>query len=327
MPKQDFSKYEFDQKEADKLENQVQGREFSGVYCPNRNDHKACAVCRDVKVLWEAHNQTGLDKSKFRDKAKKYQATAAVFMNVVFPENPSEVKILQCGIKVAQSLVNGIKYMKWGSIYHPQKGFTMTINKSTKDGYNTYTPSPNVEKGKRELADLSVLERMYNLDKIEEIRQGADIFNVSSMEVNKSIDVDILPGWDSGNPHQFFKIVYYHFKVGPEAIKEGIPKEGALPTDDDEGPWGGENKKESPFDTDMPATKQEKPKEIKKLIYNRENAPQCFGTLFDEADDGCNAIECSQIREACKEELMKKKAAKKGGTAVQEEKKMDDIPW
>ena len=320
-----YDKYTVSDDDLKMLDNMLNKREFSGVYCPRRNDKGNCAVCRDVAKLWQLHNDTGTAQSKFSEKARRYGVSAQVYMNVVFPDDPSSVKILQCGTKMASEIVNGMRFMGWRNITNPTDGCTMIVHKSqSNDGYNVYSPSPDMETKGRKLEDMSVLDRLYNLDNIEELReQGADIYDIKSMD--KVIRFDILPGWNPKTPGVFIKKVFYHFNIDPSAIETGIDDpvlNGSDNSTEDGGVIGGSTGDDAPMEWDSNpspdpaiATKQEE----EQIVYSLDNPPGCFGGMFfDENDkdaDGCNGPQCVNIREECKRRKEKLIAEKKASRA------------
>jgi len=295
----------YEKGDLDKLEKMTNDRQFSGVYCPRRNDQKNCAVCRDVRKLWDYHNDTGLEVSKFSEKAKRFNAAAAVYMNVIFPNEPSTVKVMQCGIKMLTKLVNGMKYQKWGNVHSPTAGRTIIVHKEKDDrGFNAYTPSPDTEKGKRELDDMTVLDNLYDLDRVAEMRENGtvDVFNISSIE--RTVEFDILPGWDAEDRKIFFKTVYYHYNIDPDAIERGI---GDAFTDVES-----DVEEDTPFVADNDQVENTAVKEEPKVKrYTIDNAPSCCGIEFDPNDHssiGCGAVECEDIYDYCAEATAKFKA-------------------
>ncbi len=293
--------YDLSENDLKIMHNRVSQKSFSGVYCPRRNDNKFCAVCRDVAALWNKHNETGLETSEYSKKAKTYKAGASVFMNVIFPDNPSEVRILQCGIKMLQGITNGIFYQDWGPVYHPEKGMTIKVLKSVDSGFNTYTPSPDISKGKRALEDSSVLDNLFDLSTIDALRETVEIFNISSIE--KSIAFDILPGWDTSDPHNFWQTRYYHYNISEEAIKDGIPSTPHIQEteeSDEDIPFNQPPKQKMEDDVQFEGEEYETKKpEEKTKKYTLENPPGCFGQYFDKTDDDCNDASCDDIRTAC----------------------------
>ena len=293
MAQENYDQYDVGSDYLDELEKNINQRQFSGIWCPWRNDKKPCEVCRDVRKLWNMHNETKLEKSKYSERAKKYNASASVFMNVVFPDNPSEVRILQCGIKMLQALVNGMKYQDWGVVWHPAKGMTIGVIKSSDSGYNTYTPSPDIKKGVRTIEDMGVLDKLHNLDLIDDLMDTVDVFNINTIDKNRKFSFDILPGWKEAERGTFYKIVYYHYNITPEAITDGIPDL-----------YGQEEEK---VPTDFPSTTTEKteveePKVVEEtVVYTRDSAPGCFGKFYSENDEQCKDPSCAEIRADCAE--------------------------
>jgi len=332
MPKGVKDPYDFNPEAAmAEQEKKLTQRSFSGVYCPRRNDNQKCQICADVSRLWSLHNDTGQERSKYSEKARKYGASAHVYMNVVFPDEPSEVRILRCGIKMCQAIVNGMRYTGWGNVIHPAKGTTMIVHKTKGEGgFNTYNPSPDFQAGPRKLADMSVLERLHNLDDMDELRdQGVEEFNITTVGDNKTIKFDILPGWKEGVPQDFFKVIYYHYNVPPEAVEEGVKDPILRPVTDGGAPTEDFPVVEEDFSPDLRDTTTDaewehsttetqnapsaSPDDTTPMQFTMENKPACFGKEFEEDDPtegGCMDAACDNIREACRKATAKYRAKK-----------------
>lgn len=301
MPKKTKDIYDLSEEDLKNMESRVSQKSFSGVRCPRRNDNKFCAVCRDVEALWNAHNDTGLETSEFSKKAKTYKAGASEFMNVVFLDAPSEVKVLQCGIKMLQGITNGILYQEWGPVYHPTKGMTIRVLKSTDSGFNVYTPSPDISKGKRALEDKSVLDKLHDLSDIDTLRETVEIFNINSIE--KSVAFDILPGKE--RPSFFWKEVWYHYNISEEALKDGIPSTPNVTVEEEEDvPFNTESKHEMEEDVQFEGEHEDKEEKTAK-VYSLDNAPGCFGQFYDAEDQDCQDASCKDIKSACAKKTAK----------------------
>ena len=329
MPKGTKDPYDFDVETAlQEQEKKLSQRGFSGVFCPRKNSGEKCMICRDVDSLWRAHNDTGLERSQFSEKARKYGASAHVYMNVVMPDEPSEVKVMRCGIKMCQAIVNGMRYTGWGNVIHPDKGHTMIVHKTKGEGgYNTYNPSPDFKTGPRQLADKSVLDRRYNLDEMDDLRnQGVEEFNISSLGDNKVIRFDILPGWKADAPQEFFKVLYYHYNVSPEAVEVGVQDPVLTPTTN--------GKSDVDYGVEEEVFKDNAPKAepmvdrtaqpVPEMKFTMQNKPSCFGREYepdDPTEGGCADPMCEDIAVACARATAKYRAKSKPQPVE------DDIPF
>lgn len=305
-----FDIYAYNEEDIEKLERSLNKRDFSGIWCPKKNDRGKCAVCNDAHKLWQMHNETGLSDSKFSEKAKRYGATPQYYMNVVFPDNPSKVFIIQCGKKLINELLSGVRYKGWKAVWHPAAGSTIIVHKKKDGKWNEYSPSPDMNNVKRSLKDLSVLDKLYNLDDIRTLRDsGAALFDIKNMD--KTISFDILPGWDSTNPNVFYKEVFYHFNVSEDAIEDGIDDPILNGVDE---PVVEQPPQHQRVDTPAPTEQKQEPVKTGPVIHTLEHTPGCFGTYFDPSDkdpEGCNSVSCSAIRSSCEVEFKKKRGAMK----------------
>lgn len=318
--KRDFDEFDFDENQMNEAEQSLNVKAFYGVRCPG----SGCAVCRDVSQLWDKHRDSGYgqqDESKYSKRARKFGKKRLIYMNVVFPDKPDEVRIMECGIKMQRAIMDGIRRQGWGNIVHPKEGMTLKVIRSEEGGFPSYIPSPDIAKGKRALEDMSVLDNLYNLDRIDELREGGvDIFKINT--IKDSVTFDILPGWNPDKRHIFYLLSFYHFNVTPGAIETGISgniestadkivdedrdesatkssfdnndgKVDSTPPDWDKGgDWGDEQQKPEPEEQ-----KNSEPEATPK--HTIETAPKCFGLFYEEEDEGCQETSCDDIREEC----------------------------
>ena len=157
------------------------------------------------------------------------------------------------------------------------------------------------ETGLETLEDSSVLDNLFDLSTIDALRETVEIFNISSIE--KSIAFDILPGWDTSDPHNFWQTRYYHYNISEEAIKDGIPSTPHIEEteeSDEDIPFYQPPKQKMEDDVQFEGEEYETKKpEEKTKKYTLENPPGCFGQYFDKTDDDCNDASCDDIRTAC----------------------------
>jgi len=203
MTKKD--EYMLDPEEQAQFQNETKGSS-SGEVCPKRNPkiNGSCAVCEKVSQLWGLFNSNG-DK-KYEKAAKDLGAKCSNFLNVVFPDNPNKLVLMEIGKKAGDQIYNGIRNTGWTDIVHPKKGIgrEMRCTKSSDGGYNVYSMSPELQNADWDVPK-EVLDARYNLDNIIEIieEDKIEVFKISTLKMDESLRFRMLPAWnnDSENRH------------------------------------------------------------------------------------------------------------------------------
>ncbi len=273
----------------------------NGIICPKRNLSIGgrCYVCDALAKIFQT---TTKGSPKWKLAAKK-AAKAAYFLNVVFPENPEKVVLLQIGKDAGNVIIHNNEKDKWLDIAHPKagKGREMEITKTIGgDNYPKYSISPMLEHADWDIPE-EVLNNLYNLDEenlIKIIQEGTvDIYKVSKMKADETMSFRICPPWRNGKlgdkNRRIMTAVFRHWGGvtqeevdGKEMLDLSVPEEieeSGLVTSDE--PNVIEDKEFS-----MPEL-QEKPKTRRR----------CFGKedLYDSEDQMC--IECPDRKECVSE--------------------------
>lgn len=193
--------YMLDPNEAAKQ--QSEGRIASeGIICPKRNASigRKCHVCDALSKVFQ-QSERG---SPMWDMASSKAAKATYFLNVVFPENPNKVVLMQIGKEVGNTILSRNTQGKWLDIAHPKadKGREMEITKSVGDGnYPKYSVSPSLDKASWDVPDEAI-QNLYNLDQgnlIQMVQEGkVEIFKVSSMKTDETLTFRICQPWRHG---------------------------------------------------------------------------------------------------------------------------------
>ena len=101
MPKKD--PYLIDPQDYVEYENKKLKNQNLGVFCPKRNFKEPCKVCDIVQKLFN----TGREEDE--EIARQKMAKCNFYLNVVFPEDPAKVQLLEIGKKAGSQIIEGIK--------------------------------------------------------------------------------------------------------------------------------------------------------------------------------------------------------------------------
>ena len=210
------------------------------------------------------------------------------YLNVVFPEDPAKVQLLEIGKKAGSQIIEGIKQKGWKDIAHPgaNKGRLMQITKSKDGDYNQYTATPDLEK-----ADWSVpkeaIDARYDLNNVIDVLKSGEveIFKISSIKQDETLSFRILPPVPSDEGKSYIMaIVWRHWGgVTEDEILGNVDIDLTLPS-------AKEDSVESMLDFGTEEVKDKK--------------PDCFGldSCFEEGHPDC--ISCSEYK-ACRREVAK----------------------
>jgi len=272
----------------------------SGLICPKRNKSisKPCKVCDYIQSqVWAKQYP---EKHPARNWAAQKGAKATFFLNVVFPEKPTEVKVLEMGSKAGSQIFDGVNNLGWTDITHPKKnmGREMMVTKGKKDGYPFYTISPDLNKADWEVKKPT-LASAFNLTNIISMIQDEELteenhLKVSTMKDGETLRFRILPHWDDGAGNtNFMTVAWRHWGVSQAQIDgdEGLNwQEVELSPDDNV---------KAPFDATT------KPEEVKDSVPDKaetkpkDKRPRCFGnaTYYDPEDKDCTPVNCAFVDE------------------------------
>jgi len=269
-----------DEEEAKKQEKEFSGKS-EGLICPKRHNLGPCAVCDEVRRLWNTGNK------KDEELARQKGAKVNYYLNVVFPDNPDKVVLLEIGKKAGDAIIYGIAHEGWVDIAHPTKGKgrEMKITKRKGDGgYNTYSATPDLEK-----ADWSIgkeaLENLHNLDNILELVKTEEIFKVSSIKMDETLRFRICPPWNMEEGNKKIMVpVWRHWGVTQAEIDGTSKMDFGEESDDVEPPWEEEPEKSEESEPEKKEGKR----------------PACFGDgdCWDENDDECTS--CKWFKKCAK---------------------------
>ena len=278
--------YLLDVDEHNKLKKETRGgRKY--VICPRLNPSIGgkCYVCEEVSRLYDSN-----DQEKIRIASEK-RAKQTFYLNVVFPENPSKVVIMEVGKNIGNEIIDGINDELYRDIAHPKakKGRLCRIKKVKGDsGYPKYMLNVLPDRPDWEVPK-EALDNLFNLDDIISLLEEEDIFRISSINYNDSLIFRICPPWDNGKGNKrVIAYVFRHWGVTQDEVDGKTPISGVdnEQYDTTELPW--ESQPGAPAQEDKQASSPQKKK------------PMCFGLprFFNASDDQCRA--CNEYAE-CKE--------------------------
>lgn len=167
------------------------------VPCPQKNDKKSCIACAEVKRLRAAGK---------KDEAKELASKPRFFANVVRNEPEPHVFKWEFGQTIMDALMEIMLDGDYGDITHPQTGRLLHVTRKGTGMMDTrYSVIPGGSQ--RPLPDMSVLERLHDLDNArpdidtEEVRrfmsgevqpaEGATDFDPAKFEEEK--DAEYIP--------------------------------------------------------------------------------------------------------------------------------------
>jgi len=191
-----------------------------GVVCPKHNltINKPCAVCVQVKALYDDGS------AEKKDLAGKMSAKPNYYAYVVFPANPDKAVLFEMGKKAGDTIKYGIRMKGWYDIANPKKGVgrELKITKFKGDrGYNAYSVEPSLEKLTYDVGKAALSGRK-NFDDILSIVETDEIFKVSSLKMDETITVMVLPDLDLERKWPVVS-VWRHWGVTQDEIEGKIP--------------------------------------------------------------------------------------------------------
>jgi hypothetical protein len=291
--------YLIDEKALESLEGAAKSSTGGGVFCPRKNPalHGECAVCKVVSQLF---NGSESDKNI----ARRIMAKCTWFGNVIFPQNPNKIVLLEMGKKAGDDILYGMKKKEgWGSITNPAKGKgrELTLTKYRGEGgRNAYSVELALDRAEYDVPK-PVLDNLYDLDTIIELLKTEDIFRVSSeLKIDERLTFRLLPPWDATKnwPLMF---VYRHWGVTEEQVR------GEKPVELLEVPSTFDSEGGSPSTTEAPPWEEEKTRAEEPAVETKsgERKPPCFGrpVVFEAESEEC--LSCKFYR-ACAKEVSSK---------------------
>jgi len=191
-----------------------------GVVCPKHNltINKPCAVCVQVKALYDDGS------AEKKDLAGKMSAKPNYYAYVVFPANPDKAVLFEMGKKAGDAIKYGIRMKGWYDIANPKKGVgrELKITKFKGDrGFNAYSVEPSLEKLTYDVGKAA-LDGRKNFDDILSIVETDEIFKVSSLKMDETITVMVLPDLDLERKWPVVS-VWRHWGVTQDEIEGKIP--------------------------------------------------------------------------------------------------------
>ena len=294
MVEKKYDPYMIDKAALNQMKNDM-SMTSSGLICPKRNKAigEPCHVCDYIQSqVWAKQFP---EKHPARNWAAQKGAKATFFLNVVFPEKPDEVKILEIGSKAGSQIFDGINKMGWTDILHPKKnmGREMLLTKSKKDGFPFYTISPDLNKADWEVKKGTLAES-FNLSNLISMIQNNELteenhMKASTMKEGETIRFRILPPWndDAGN-RNFMTVIWRHWGVSQDQIdgNEGINWQDV------------EIEEEKPQSNTLNKAKSVS-NEVHEKKEERDKRPKCFGNeaYYDPEDEDCTPAKCAFVDE------------------------------
>lgn len=217
-----------DQHEREMLERFKKSQQGSGMVkvkpliCPEHYGNQ-CKLCEATHTVFK-NTKKG---NPIRDKASKMNRKTSYYSNIILPSiNPSEVKIFEYGYKIWEQLMGLAVDPKseYVDMMSHQRGRNVFINKHIPPikEQTSYKVEPRV--AQTPLPDMSVVQRMYNLDDILALKENAtEAFIFQTALTEGRTEVRFLPSWLGPKNTVFYVEVPYHYMPQDEfdAIQRG----------------------------------------------------------------------------------------------------------
>jgi len=276
----------------------------SGIMCPKRNKSigEDCKACFYVQT--QVYMKNYPDGHPAKTWARQHKAKCNMFGNIVFEADPTTPIIFEVGVKIGNTILEGIESKGWNDIAHPLagKGRNMIISKKKEQGedYPQYSISPELTNCDWDIPKKT-LDNLHNLDNIirmieEDQLDDANYFNIKSLKVGETIKVRFCPSWRKTGDRWPLYPVWRHWGFTPGQITgtESISWEEDVKTESTEKnvldtPESSDLVPESPQEEVQEEAQEGAPKKKKKKVKQ----PVCFGSdeYYEEADETCTSCD------------------------------------
>ena len=300
-----YNEYDINPSEVNKFQKENKSV-TEGVLCPKRNrsiEGNKCAVCERVQKLFSTGDPR--DKEIALDKMAK----CTYYVNAVLPENPNELVIVEIPKKAGDAIIEGMKIKGWNDIANPYagKGRLMVFTKTKGSlGFNQYSADPALKNEDWDVPE-EVLSNIPNIvdDPIGSVEKAiidGNLFKVSSIKLDESVKIRILPWSSDASIKTPIGIIFRHWGVTQDEV-DGVV-EMDLTTMKEKFDKKKENEEsglmENKLDISRPETKKEETSEPSE----KSKAPSCFGIadFFDPQDKAC--YEKCKVFEICKSKVI-----------------------
>lgn len=297
-----------------------------GVLCPSTHG-KACRLddlCKEI--LWD---KSIPKDAPIRQKASDLNRKERYYSNVIFMSNPTEVVVLEYGVKLFNQLIalqmDALSEFKY--FFDAKKGRNLFIKKTQgaqkRDVDYKVTPRVAISA----LPDPSVLKKLNDLSNIHALVKAGKVKPVYQSKLEKDTEIRILPSWLGLEYTKFFEKLFYHYNISEDdfnlcqsgktnpiknpyalgEVKTGVELPSQTPMEQADVIEGyAEELSDAAIDKMVEAVE-----EADQMTEGTEECPICFG-MYDTNNIKC--LQCS-YEAACDEEhknkIRKREAARK----------------
>jgi hypothetical protein len=187
---------------------------FEGQVCPSTDGHpcRLDDLCKEV--LWDKNIP---DNDPLRRRASDLNRKERYYSNVYFVANPSEVILLEYGVKLFNQLIafqmdpmSEVKYF-----FDAKKGRNLLVSKTQgatkRDVEYKVTPRINVT-----AIAVTPLTKLYDLSNIVALIKSGSVKPLYQSKLDKSTEIRVLPSWLGPQSSIFFSMVKYHYNISAE---------------------------------------------------------------------------------------------------------------
>lgn len=187
--------------------------------CPttSKKPCKLCDLCKEILWHKDKYSPDLVERARDINRKDKFYA------NIILPTNPSEVVVFEYGIVIGSKLVtmemDDTSDLK--GFMNPNQGRNMYIIKY---------PNPNKQKTKYDvepriavtsLPDMSVLNRMYDLDNILQLMKEGKVQPLYQSKLGDGkTEMRFLPSWLGPKFANVFQVrLRFHYRVSTEELE------------------------------------------------------------------------------------------------------------
>ncbi len=199
-----------------KSTNEGKGEMYKGHLCPTtyKKECRLCDLCKEVLIDKKRHPEG----DPIRERASSLNRKERYYSNIIFLSNPSEVVVIEYGVKLFNQLIAGQMdpLSQWKFFFDPKNGRNLRLTKTqgaTKKQVE-YKIEPNFNPSP--LPDLSVLKRLVNLTDIVALKDAGKVQTVYQSKIDNNAEFRILPSWLGPGVTKFFESAIWHFNLSDE---------------------------------------------------------------------------------------------------------------
>jgi hypothetical protein len=199
-----------------KSTNEGKGEMYKGHLCPTtyKKECRLCDLCKEILM----------DKKRYpegdpiRERASTLNRKERYYSNIIFLSNPSEVAVLEYGVKLFNQLIAGQMdpLSQWKFFFDPKNGRNLRLTK-TQGAIKKqveYKIEPNFNPSA--LPDPSVLKKLVVLTDIVALKNAGKVQTIYQSKIDTNTEFRVLPSWLGVGVTKFFESAIWHFNLSDE---------------------------------------------------------------------------------------------------------------